>query len=120
VTFTQNEGFSNITFVVWQFWGRAAEASLTEKSRALFLFQFETWESAPGCTLGADWVVFLLYYFEQAAQYPPISNRDTTMRNRQSFSTCPFSFSKMSLTNSMILPQRRHAMWMWSRFSLRS
>jgi len=49
-------------------------------------------------------------YFEQPAQYPPISNRDTTIRNRHSFSTCPFSFSKMSLTNSMILPQRRQAM----------
>src|ERR1039458_2643568 len=35
-------------------------------------------------------------YFEHAAQYPPISNRDTTIRNRQSFSTCPFIFSKMS------------------------
>jgi hypothetical protein len=27
VTFTQNEQFFNIHFVVWQFWGRAAEAS---------------------------------------------------------------------------------------------
>ena len=36
VTFTHNESFLNIHFVVWQFWGRAAEASLTEKSRALF------------------------------------------------------------------------------------
>src|ERR1700686_5494450 len=36
VTFTQNEEFLTIHFVVWQFWGRAAEASLTEKSRALF------------------------------------------------------------------------------------
>jgi hypothetical protein len=51
-------------------------------------------------------------YFEHAAQYPPISNRDTTIRNRQSFSTCPFNFSKMSLTNSMIFPQRKQAMWM--------
>ncbi len=38
VTFTQNEGDSSIHLVVWQFWGRAAEASWTEKSRALFLF----------------------------------------------------------------------------------
>jgi len=38
VTFTPNQQFINIHFVVWQFWGRAAEASLTEKSRALFLF----------------------------------------------------------------------------------
>jgi len=45
-------------------------------------------------------------YLEHVAQYPPISNRDTTNRNRQSFSTCPFNFSKMSLTNSMIVPQR--------------
>ena len=59
-------------------------------------------------------------YFEHPEQYPPISNRETTIRNRQSFSTCPFSFSKISLTNSIILPQRRQAMWMWSRFSLRS
>jgi hypothetical protein len=51
-------------------------------------------------------------YFEHPAQYPPISNRDTTIRNRQSFSTCPFNFSKMSLTNSMIFPQRKQAMWM--------
>jgi hypothetical protein len=36
VTFTQNEEFFNIHFVVWQFWGRAAEASWTEKSKALF------------------------------------------------------------------------------------
>jgi hypothetical protein len=27
VTFTQNQSFTNIHFVVWQFWGRAAEAS---------------------------------------------------------------------------------------------
>jgi hypothetical protein len=38
VTFTQNVANSNIHFVVWQFWGRAAEASWTEKSRTLFLF----------------------------------------------------------------------------------
>jgi hypothetical protein len=37
VTFTPYEGFFNIHFVVWQFWGRAAEASLTEKSGALFI-----------------------------------------------------------------------------------
>jgi hypothetical protein len=37
VTFTRNESFSTIHFVVWQFWGRAAEASWTEKSEALFL-----------------------------------------------------------------------------------
>jgi len=40
VTFTQNQQFINIHFVVWQFWGRAAEASLTEKSRALFLWPY--------------------------------------------------------------------------------
>jgi hypothetical protein len=40
VTFTQNEEFINIHFVVWQFWGRAAEASWTEKSKALFLARF--------------------------------------------------------------------------------
>src|ERR1700722_7587651 len=34
--FTQNVEASNIHFVVWQFWGRAAEASWTEKSRTLF------------------------------------------------------------------------------------
>jgi hypothetical protein len=54
----------------------------------------------------------VVVYFEQAAQYPPISNRDTTILKRQSFSTCAFSFSKTSLTNSMILPHRRQAMWM--------
>jgi hypothetical protein len=27
VTYTQNEAHSNIQLVVWQFWGRAAEAS---------------------------------------------------------------------------------------------
>src|SRR5581483_4821294 len=47
-----------------------------------------------------------------AAQYPPISSRETSTRNRQSFSTCCFNFSKLSLTNSVIFPQRRHAMWM--------
>ena len=36
VTFTPAEAASTIQHVVWQFWGRAAEASLTEKSRALF------------------------------------------------------------------------------------
>jgi hypothetical protein len=36
VTFTLNEEFISIHFVVWQFWGRAAEASWTEKSKALF------------------------------------------------------------------------------------
>ena len=29
---------SSIHLVVWQFWGRAAEASWTEKSRTLFYF----------------------------------------------------------------------------------
>jgi hypothetical protein len=38
VTFTQNEEDPNIHLVVGQFWGRAAEASWTEKSRALFSF----------------------------------------------------------------------------------
>ena len=38
VTFTQNGGDSSIHLVVWQFWGRAAEASWTEKSRTLFPF----------------------------------------------------------------------------------
>ena len=36
VTFTPHGAASTIQLVVWQFWGRAAEASLTEKSRALF------------------------------------------------------------------------------------
>ena len=36
VTFTLNEEFISIHLVVWQFWGRAAEASWTEKSKALF------------------------------------------------------------------------------------
>jgi hypothetical protein len=38
VTFTPSEAASNIQLVVWQFWGRAAEASWTERSRTLFLF----------------------------------------------------------------------------------
>jgi hypothetical protein len=38
VTFTRSEANSSIDLVVWQFWGRAAEASLTEKSRTLFYF----------------------------------------------------------------------------------
>jgi hypothetical protein len=38
VTFTQNRDATSIDFVVWQFWGRAAEALWIEKSRALFLF----------------------------------------------------------------------------------
>ncbi len=37
VTFTLHQPFSNIHLVVWQFWGRAAEASWTAKSEALFL-----------------------------------------------------------------------------------
>jgi hypothetical protein len=36
VTFTLNQRFSNIHLVVWQFWGRAAEASWAAKSEALF------------------------------------------------------------------------------------
>jgi hypothetical protein len=36
VTFTPQGAASTMQLVVWQFWGRAAEASLTEKSRALF------------------------------------------------------------------------------------
>ena len=36
MTFTQNEEDPNIHLVVGQFWGRAAEASWAEKSRALF------------------------------------------------------------------------------------
>jgi len=46
VTFTHYGGAFSIHFVVWQFWGRAAEASLTEKSRALFIF--------PGAELARD------------------------------------------------------------------
>lgn len=42
VTFTVVWGGPSIHFVVWQFWGRAAEASLTEKSRALFYCVLET------------------------------------------------------------------------------
>jgi hypothetical protein len=38
VTFTQKWQATTIQFVVWQFWGRAAEASWTEKVRALFPF----------------------------------------------------------------------------------
>jgi hypothetical protein len=37
VTFTQSQANFNIHLVVWQTWGRAAEASWTEKSRTLFL-----------------------------------------------------------------------------------
>jgi hypothetical protein len=37
VTFTQDVAFLNIHLVVWQFWGRAAEASLTEKSGRFFI-----------------------------------------------------------------------------------
>jgi hypothetical protein len=37
VTFTLHQLFSSIHLVVWQFWGRAAEASWTAKSEALFL-----------------------------------------------------------------------------------
>ena len=44
------------------------------------------------------------------AQYPPISRRAIRTRKRQSFSTCCLSLSKPSLTNSVILPQRRQAM----------
>jgi hypothetical protein len=36
--------------VVWQFWGRAAEASWTAKSEALFLFALFQSPSAP-CVL---------------------------------------------------------------------
>jgi hypothetical protein len=50
------------------------------------------------------------YRFWQVLQYPPISSRDTTIRKRQSLSTCRLSFSNISLTNSEILPQRKHAM----------
>ena len=39
VTFTPRGAASTIQLVVWQFWGRAAGASLTEKSRALFLLR---------------------------------------------------------------------------------
>jgi hypothetical protein len=41
VTFTRNEKVLSIHLVVWQFWGRAAEASWTEKSRALFLIAWK-------------------------------------------------------------------------------
>jgi hypothetical protein len=49
------------------------------------------------------------YRFWQVLQYPPISSRDTTIQKRQSLSTCRLSFSNISLTNSEILPQRKHA-----------
>ena len=52
----------------------------------------------------------LSYRFWQVLQYPPISSRDTTIRKRQSLATCRLSFSNISLTNSEILPQRKHAM----------
>jgi hypothetical protein len=119
VTFTKSEEVPSIDSVVWQFWGRAAEASLTEKSGALF-YSCLTVCVGQSCGPGGIEDFVPAAYFEHAMQYPPISNRDTTIRNRQSFSTCPFSFSKISLTNSVIFPQRRHAMWMWSRFSFRS
>ena len=38
MTFTLEWRPSTIQFVVWQFWGRAAEASWTQKVRALFHF----------------------------------------------------------------------------------
>jgi hypothetical protein len=41
VTFTRNKQFFNIAFVVWQFWGRAAEASWTAKFEALFIWSIE-------------------------------------------------------------------------------
>src|SRR5216684_830006 len=50
------------------------------------------------------------YRLRHVLQYPPISSRDTTIRKRQSLSTCRLSFSNISLTNSEILPQRKHAM----------
>jgi hypothetical protein len=45
VTFTPHGAASTIQLVVWQFWGRAAEASLTEKSRALFYCVLDAWQS---------------------------------------------------------------------------
>ena len=105
--------FRNIQYTT----GNAGSALILRKPNQMLDCASSTWNSPNllfGHALDHD------DYFEHAAQYPPISSRDTTIRNRQSFSTCPFSFSKMSLTNSMILPQRRQAMWMWSRFSLRS
>jgi len=42
VTFTRVGGDPTIQIVVWQFWGRAAEASWTEKSRALFCLPPDT------------------------------------------------------------------------------
>jgi hypothetical protein len=50
------------------------------------------------------------YRLRQVLQYPLISSRDTAIRNRQSLSTSRLSFSNISLTNSEILPQRKHAM----------
>jgi hypothetical protein len=47
VTFTPRGAAFTIQVVVWQFWGRAAGASLTEKSRALFYCLLETWQSPP-------------------------------------------------------------------------
>src|SRR5690348_8292898 len=48
VTFTRVGADPTIQIVVWQFWGRAAEASWTEKSRALFSFPPDT---DPWCLL---------------------------------------------------------------------
>ena len=42
MTFTQHEGDFNIHLVVWQFWGRAAEASWTEKVEGAFLIGLST------------------------------------------------------------------------------
>ncbi|HEV2398656.1 MAG TPA: recombinase family protein [Candidatus Sulfotelmatobacter sp.] len=47
----------------------------------------------------------------QSEQYPPTSRRATTMRKRHSCSNWLLSKSNRSLTNSVILPQRKQAMW---------
>jgi hypothetical protein len=84
VTFTLHGQFFNIHFVVWQFWGRAAEASWTERSKTLFYLDLP----AKGLRLASlQHALQPGLYFEHAEQYPPISNRETTMRKRQSFST---------------------------------
>jgi hypothetical protein len=53
--------------VVWQFWGRAAEAPWAVRLRA-FVFFARHIENPCGPV-----------YFEHAGQYPPISSRDTTI-----------------------------------------
>jgi hypothetical protein len=122
VTFTQKGVAPSINHVVWQFWGRAAEA---EKSRTLFSIAFDPCLNSRASRRNSQIVIVGSKQSDlqhqpvcvdldprHAEQYPPISRRETKIRKRQSLSTCPFSFSNMSLTNSEILPQRKHAMWM--------